>query len=253
MCDDFPCVSDNISCVCKAVQAPLPRTCTSLAHTGTAAACGEPKCCQPLRFTAAPGRVVPQGSWIQLCLHWPGHYGGFWGCWGMFGPSFWPLLAGEALACSNDLCAPFVLIAPLNPAVFKGCSDGVGSPVCCLSSSSVLSPQPWGPAQQRGKGDRLWQNPLIAATRSQPLVSELSLPPTGGQSLSCPAAWCDKVPANGTGQPLQSPPSPLPHGAAGVNKHPSTPHPPTPTPSLPWPPVCPSQPWIRPDCLSSGV
>lgn len=182
----------------------IPRThrhCSSPWDTHTA----DPLCCQPLRLAAAPGRAVPQGSWIQLCLHWPGHYGESWGCWEMVWTSFWPLLAGAASACSNELCSPSVLIAPLNPAAFKGCSDGVGSSVCHLSPSPVPSPQSWGSAQHRGTRGQAVANPLIATTRPKPLASELSLPPTGRQSLSRPAAWCDTVPANGTGQPLQSP------------------------------------------------
>lgn len=144
--------------------------CHEHAHTGTAAACGDTH--------SLPGQLDP-----AVLLHWQSHRC-CWGCWEMLLPFFWPLLAGEALACSNELCAPFVLIAPLNPAASKGCSDGAGGPVCYLSLSPVPSSQPWGSAQHRGTLEQAGQNLLLAATRPTPLGSELSPPPTGGQSLS---------------------------------------------------------------------
>lgn len=92
------------------------------------------------------------------------------------------------------------------------------------------------------------QNPLIAARHSKTLASELSLPPTGRQSLSSPAAWCDKVPANGTGQSLQSSHLPTALRCPGGNACPSIPHPLTP----PQPPLAPSVPQPSPQ-LSSGA
>lgn len=133
---------------------PLPQAQTSLAPTGTAAAAGTPPQQTPVppasQAHSSSRKGCSQGSWTQMCLPWPGHChpGGCWGCRGMVRPSPWSLLAGEALACSNEL--HLFSLHSLHPAAFKGCSDGVGSAVCCLSPSSVPSPQPWSSAQHGG-------------------------------------------------------------------------------------------------------
>lgn len=141
-----------------------------------------------------------KGSWIQLCLPWPGHCGGV----GVLGNGLAILLAPLGFGCSNELCAPSVLTAPLSPAAFK-CAVMVLGVLFAACPCPLSPPHSPGEHSMEAHGDRQWQNPLTAATRPKPLASELSLPPTGRQSFSCPAAWCDMVPANGTGQPLQSP------------------------------------------------
>lgn len=160
-----------------------------------------PQCPQPLRLTAAPGRAVPRAAGPSCACpgrvtatpvgvggagEWSGHRPG---------PSWlgklWP--AAMSSICSH--CIPSTQLR----------SRGA---VMVLAVLFAASPRPLSPPHSlgvqhstEGHGDRQWQNPLIAATLPKALASELSLPPTGGQNLSRPGAWCDTEAANGTGQP----------------------------------------------------
>lgn len=123
------------------------------------------------------------------------------------------------MACSNDLCAPFVLIAPFNPAVFKGCSDGVGSPVCLWPHSLGV------PHSTEAHGDRPWQNhSLQPPAPSHSLQSSASLPRVG-RAFPLPRCGVTKCQPMAPGSPCRAPTSPLLHGAAGVKAHPSILHP----------------------------
>lgn len=169
----------------------------------------------------------------------------------MVRPSFWSLLAGEALACSNELCATFVLIAPS----IQLCSRGA---VMVLEVLFAASPRPLSHPYSLGvlqsteaDWDRLWQNLLTAATRSQPLVSSSAFLPRVGRAFPVLRGGVTKCQPMAQGSPCRAPTSTLPHGAAGVNEHSSILHPPT---SCTQPLLAPSvsQPWIHPNWLSSG-
>lgn len=155
--------------------------------------------------------------------------------------SFWPLLAGEASACSNELCSPSVLIAPLNPAAFKGCSDGVGSSVRHLSLSPVPSPQPWSSAQHRGTRDRQWQTRSLQPPAPNHLLQSSAFLPRVGRAFPVLQHGVTRCQPMAQGSPCRAPSCLLPHGAPGVNAHPSIPHPLAPRTQPPLgPPVSPN-------------
>lgn len=146
------------------------------------------------------------------------------------------LLAGEALACSNGVCAPFVLIAPLNPAAF-GCSDGVCGPVCFLFPIPCPLPTALGLCTAQGHtGTDCGKTRSLQSPAPQHLLQSSAFLPRVGRAF--PVG--DKVPAKGTGQPWQSPQLSTAHGALGLNTHSSVLHPWHPRPGLPWPPASPT-------------
>lgn len=180
--------------MCKQVQAPLACTYLSLAHTGTAAACRghtAAPCAASLSGQLDPAVLALARSQVAVggAGKWCSHP------------------AGKALACSNGVCAPFVLIAPLDPAAFRGCSDGVGGPVCFLSPSAVPSPQPWGSAQHRGTLEQTVAKP--AHCRHLPHSTCFRAQPSS-HGWAEPFLWVTKCQPRAQGSPGRAPSSPLP-------------------------------------------
>lgn len=232
--------------MCKQVPAPLPCTYTSLAHTGTAAAHGthtqQTPCAaslsglqllqEELFHRAAGSSCACTGQVTTVSVEGAGKWSGH-----PSGPSWLGKLRPAAMSS-----VPHLFL--LHPSIQLH-SRGV---VMVLGVLFATSPRPLSPPHSLGvlhsteaHGDRQWQTRSLQPPAPNHLLQSSAFLPRVGRAFPVLQHGVTRCQPMAQGSPCRAPSCLLPHGAPGVNAHPSIPHPLAPRTRPPLgPPVSPN-------------